>query len=189
MAPKCPNGVIIPPWGPTGRLLTLPGPVASVPWRCRITPLVRFWRCGGRRKGTRMEIGLYAESAGLSSLNETLPRARNLGITRIELATGGQNPRPFLDVERLLESQPARRELLQQLADHGMTLSALNVSAFPLHPRLGRDHTDLTRATMRLAGELGVDRIVAQSGVPGDAPGSTVPNWVVYPWPDDMRDT
>jgi sugar phosphate isomerase/epimerase len=136
-----------------------------------------------------MEIGLYAESAGLASLDETLPRARDLGITRIELATGGQNPRPFLDVERLLESQPARRELLQQLADYGMTLSALNVSAFPLHPRLGRDHTDLTRATMRLAEELGVDRIVAQSGVPGDAPSATIPNWVVYPWPDDMRDT
>ena len=54
-----------------------------------------------------MEIGLYAESAGLSSLDETLPRARDLGITRIELSTGGQNHQPFLDVDQLLESDSA----------------------------------------------------------------------------------
>jgi sugar phosphate isomerase/epimerase len=136
-----------------------------------------------------MEIGLYAESAGLSSLDETLPRARDLGITRIELATGGQNPRPFLDVDKLLASKSEQREILSKLSDHGMSLSALNISAFPLHPRVGSDHTELTRKTMRLAGELGVDRVIAQSGVPGDAPGSSVPNWVTYPWPDDMLDT
>jgi hypothetical protein len=67
-----------------------------------------------------MEIGLYAESAGLSSLDETLPRARDLGIARIELATGGQNPRPFLDVDTLLGSKKARNEILQKLIDHGM---------------------------------------------------------------------
>jgi sugar phosphate isomerase/epimerase len=135
-----------------------------------------------------MEIGLYAESAGLASLDETLACARDLGITRIELATGGQNPRPFLDVDELLGSKPARRELLLKLGEYGMTLSALNISAFPLHPRVGADHTELTRKTMRLAGELGVDRIIAQSGTPGDAPGSSAPNWVTYPWPNDMLD-
>ncbi|MBA2596799.1 MAG: sugar phosphate isomerase/epimerase [Chloroflexota bacterium] len=136
-----------------------------------------------------MEIGLYAESAGLSSLAETLPRARDLGITRIELSTGGQNAEPFVDVSALLESEPRRRALLDKLGAHGMSLSALNISAFPLHPTLGDAHTELTRQTMRLAGELGVDRIIAQSGAPGDAPESSVPNWVTYPWPDEMRDT
>src|SRR5215211_6270283 len=136
-----------------------------------------------------MEIGLYAESAGLSSLAQTLPRARDLGITRIELSTGGQESKPFLDPDALLESESDRRALLDTIANHGMSLSALNVSAFPLHPRLGAAHVELTRKTMRLAGELGVDRIIAQSGAPGDAPGSSVPNWITYPWPEDMRDT
>src|SRR5215207_2108670 len=99
-------------------------------------PLIRLWRRSpGRRKGTCMEIGLYAESAGLSSLDETLARARDLGISRIELSTGGQNPEPFLDVDALLESESGRRALLETISDHGMSLSALNVSAFPLHPR------------------------------------------------------
>jgi sugar phosphate isomerase/epimerase len=136
-----------------------------------------------------VEIGLYAESAGLSSLDETLARARDLGLTRIELSTGGQAERPFLDVDALLASAEERRALLDKLADHGLTLSALNVSAFPLHPVVGAAHTVLTRQTMRLAGELGVDRIIAQSGAPGDAPGSSVPNWVTYPWPEEMRQT
>ena len=66
-----------------------------------------------------MEIGLYAESAGLSSLGETLARARELGISRIELSTGGQNAEPFVDVDVLLESKSARRALLETIADHG----------------------------------------------------------------------
>ena len=134
-----------------------------------------------------MEIGLYAESAGLGTLGETLERAEALGISWMELATGGQTERPFLDVDRLLQSEQARRALLDELDGHGVRLSALNVSAFPLHPRLGSDHVDLTRKTLRLAGLLGVDRIVTQSGAPGDGEGATVPNWVSYPWPEDMR--
>ncbi len=136
-----------------------------------------------------MEIGLYAESAGLATLQETIERATSLGVTRFELATGGQAERPFLDVDRLLASADARRALLDQLAAGGLRLSALNASAFPLHPRLGADHVVLTRKTMRLAGLLGVDRIVTQSGVPGDGAGASVPNWVSYAWPEDMRDT
>lgn len=136
-----------------------------------------------------MEIGLYAESAGLATLQETIERAAALGVTRVELATGGQAERPFLDVDSLLASADARRTLLDQLAAAGVRLSALNASAFPLHPRLGPSHVELTRKTMQLAGLLGVNRIVTQSGAPGDAPGSSVPNWVSYPWPDDMRDT
>jgi sugar phosphate isomerase/epimerase len=42
---------------------------------------------------------------------------------------------------------------------------------------------------MQLAGALGLDRIIAQSGAPGDAPGSAVPNWITYPWPEEMLDT
>ena len=136
-----------------------------------------------------MEIGLYAESAGLSTLDETLPRMAALGITRIELGTGGQNDAPFLDVDALRGSGEARRALMAKLAGHGVRLSALNISAFPLHPKKGAAHTELTRKTMRLAGLLGVDRIIVQSGVPGDAPESVIPHWVAYSWPPDLLET
>jgi sugar phosphate isomerase/epimerase len=56
--------------------------------------------------------------------------------------------------------------------DHaGLGLSALNVSGNPLHPKpevATRHDTDLRNA-VRLAAQLGVDRIVAMSGCPGAA--------------------
>jgi sugar phosphate isomerase/epimerase len=135
-----------------------------------------------------MEIGLYAESAGLATLEETLAAIADLGITRIEFSTGGQCPTPFLDVDQLLFSSQARDELVHALTDAGLNLSALNISAFPLHPTRGAEHTDLTRKTIQLAGLLGVERIVTQSGTPGDLAGSSLPNWLAYPWPEDMLD-
>ncbi len=135
-----------------------------------------------------MEIGLYAETAGLATLDETLERAAALGITRVELTTGGQARRAFLDADRLLGNPAARTELLRQIESRGLRLSALNASAFPLHPRLGPAHAELIRTTFRLAGLLGVDRVVTQSGTPGDGPGARVPNWVVSPWPEEMRE-
>ncbi|HEU0114384.1 MAG TPA: sugar phosphate isomerase/epimerase, partial [Thermomicrobiales bacterium] len=135
-----------------------------------------------------MDIGLFLESTGLPTLDEALDRAAAAGITRVELATGGQCERPFLDLEALLASDAARRDLLAKLAGYGVRFSALNASAFPLHPRLGPAHAEVIRGTIRLAGLLGVDRIVVQSGVGGDAPGSSAPNWVVYSWPPEMLD-
>jgi sugar phosphate isomerase/epimerase len=78
--------------------------------------------------------------------------------------------------------------LQRSLADNGVRLSALNISAFPLHPRIGNVQTELIRKTIQLAGLLGVERIVTQSGTPGDSDASTVPNWLAYPWPEDMLD-
>ena len=135
-----------------------------------------------------MDIGLYAESVRLPSLEETLRSASALGISWVELSTGGQAPSPFLDVDRLLASPGARSELLAMLHRWGLRLSALNAGAFPLHPRLGQAYVELTRKTFRLANLLGVDRVVTQSGVPGDADGSRVPNWICYPWPAEMLD-
>ncbi len=135
-----------------------------------------------------MEIGLFLESTGLPTLDEAIDRAASAGITRVEMTTGGQADHPYLDLDRLLASEAARRELLTKLAGYGMRFSALNASAFPLHPRLGPAHAEVIRGTIRLAGLLGVDRVVVQSGVGGDAPGSGAPNWVVYSWPPEMLD-
>lgn len=135
-----------------------------------------------------MQIGLFAESAGMNDFDATLERMSELGIRRIELSTGGQDEFPYLDAPALLKSKEARHELLRKLDAHGVAFSAINASAFPLHPTIGAAHAELIRDAIRLAGELGVDRVVVQSGTPGDGPGATLPNWVAYPWPSDMMD-
>ncbi len=135
-----------------------------------------------------MQIGLYAESAGMNDFDAVLKRMSALGIRRIELSTGGQETYPYLDAPKLLKSKKARKELTAKLEAHGLKLSAINASAFPLHPTIGADHTEVIRNAIRLAGELGTDRVVVQSGTPGDGPNAVLPNWVAYSWPPDMLD-
>src|SRR2546430_10891721 len=55
------------------------------------------------------------------------------------------------------------------IEDAGLGISALNVSGNPLHPNpdLALRHDADLRQAIRLAAELGVDRIVAMSGCPG----------------------
>jgi sugar phosphate isomerase/epimerase len=50
---------------------------------------------------------------------------------------------------------------------------------------VGDEHLALMRATFRLAGELGVDKVVTMSGCPGDTPASRTINWITYPWPPE----
>jgi sugar phosphate isomerase/epimerase len=135
-----------------------------------------------------MEIGLFAESAGMKSLDATLERMTNLGVKRIEMSVGGQDEFPFLDAPKLLQDKHARDELMKKLDAHGVSFSAINASSFPLHPTLGGEHAELIRNAVRLAGQIGVERIVVQSGCPGDGPAAELPNWVAYPWPIDMMD-
>jgi sugar phosphate isomerase/epimerase len=53
---------------------------------------------------------------------------------------------------------------------------------------MGERHRKEMEQTIRLAGEIGVKKIVTMSGLPPAAPGDTVPNWLVYTksWPDEM---
>ena len=69
----------------------------------------------------------------------------------------------------------------------GSQISALNCSGNPLHPgEEGRQHDRVTRETIRLAGLLGVERVVMMSGCPG-APGDAYPNWITVQWPAETR--
>jgi sugar phosphate isomerase/epimerase len=72
--------------------------------------------------------------------------------------------------------------------DHGIAISALNCSGNPLHPgESGRKHDEVTRKTIKLAGLLGVGRVVMMSGCPG-APGDSHANWITTQWPPEVRD-
>ncbi len=132
-----------------------------------------------------MEIGLYTDSLGHLPFEEMLDVAAASGVTAIEIATGGQSRAPHLDVDALLAGAPARAAFLDAFASRGLRIAALNCSAWPMHPVVGEAHSVLIDKTLRLAGELGVSKIVSMSGCPGDGRDATTINWVWYPWPDD----
>jgi sugar phosphate isomerase/epimerase len=128
---------------------------------------------------------MYTDSVKDLSFEAALDVAARIGATGIEIATGGQSSAPHLQIDSLLADPAARDPFVQAFTSRGLRIAALNCSAWPLHPVHGDRHVELIRATFRLAGELGVRKIVTMSGNPGDGAGSTAVNFTWYPWPDD----
>lgn len=134
-----------------------------------------------------MELGLYTDSLPEHTLEAALDVAARIGATAIEIATGGQSSAPHLELDALLTGADRRATFAAAFERRGLRIAALNCSAWPMHPVHGDAHVALIRSTIRLAGELGVRKIVTMSGCPGDGPASSTIDFVWYPWPEDAR--
>jgi sugar phosphate isomerase/epimerase len=132
-----------------------------------------------------LELGLYTDSVKDQSFESALDLAARIGATGIEIATGGQSSAPHLRIDALLADGGKRASFARAFASRGLRVAALNCSAWPLHPVHGERHVELIRSTIRLAGELGIRKLVTMSGNPGDGPASTAVNFTWYPWPDE----
>jgi sugar phosphate isomerase/epimerase len=134
-----------------------------------------------------MELGLYTDSLPDHTFEQALDVAARVGATGIEIAAGGQSGAPHLDIDALLADAGRRTAFGAAFERRGLHIAALNCSAWPMHPVHGDAHVSLIRSTIRLAGELGVRKIVTMSGCPGDGPASSTIDFVWYPWPEDAR--
>jgi len=111
-----------------------------------------------------------------------------VGIETIELSTGNWSNAPHADLDNLLGSAAARRELTEKIESRGLVLESFNCSGNPVHPgEEGPQHDAVTRKTIELAAEMGIERIVMMSGCPG-APGDKYPNWITVAWPPYTKD-
>jgi sugar phosphate isomerase/epimerase len=132
-----------------------------------------------------MRIGLVTDSLADLPLDKLLATAAGMGIAMLEFGCGNWSSAPHLELDAMLESAPARQDFLAKLRGHGLALSALNCSGNPLHPgEHGARHRAVTSKTIRLAGMLGVERVVMMSGCPG-GPGDANANWVTTCWPPE----
>jgi sugar phosphate isomerase/epimerase len=120
-------------------------------------------------------------------LSEAADFAADAGITALEVAAGGHSNAPHMDIAELLKARAKRAQFADTITSRGLSLNAINCSADPLHPRRGHAHLRLIKDSIRLAGELGVRKIVTMSGCPGDSPQAPTINWIWFPWPDDMQ--
>ncbi len=122
---------------------------------------------------------------------EVLERCIRWGIRSVEFGTGNFSPAPHVDLQALLRDHAEREKLVREVRDRGLTISALNCSGNPLHPRpeVARHHSQVVRDTVALAGLLEVDTVVTMSGCPGTPGGGDVPNWVVSTWPPEFVET
>ena len=102
----------------------------------------------------------------------------------IEVGAGGYAPNPHCDVHALLASEQARREWLALLDRYDIGLDALNAWGNPVHPDpdLARQHDQALRQAIRLATELGADRVIAMAGCPGGSATDSTPHFGAGGW-------
>jgi sugar phosphate isomerase/epimerase len=126
---------------------------------------------------------------GTLSFTEMLDKCVKLGVEGVEMTGGGWSRAPHFRADELLADKALLKSKLREIKARGLEIAALNCSANPLDPgELGKRHRKEMEDTIRLAGEIGVKKIVTMSGLPEAAPGDMVPNWFVYTksWPDEM---
>jgi sugar phosphate isomerase/epimerase len=132
-----------------------------------------------------MRIGVLTALYQNLPLPEVLDKVREMGITAVELGTGGFGPATHIDLERLLEDEGAREATQKELDDRGMFISALSCHANPIHPdpKVAAQADELYRKTVRLAQLMEIPVVNTFSGLPAGTAGDQSPNWVTCPWP------
>lgn len=133
-----------------------------------------------------MILCLHMDCLGALAFEDALDVAAGLGIEAVEVAAGGHSSAPHMRLDELLRDRAARTRFAEAIASRGLQLNAINCSSDPLHPRHGAEHLALIKDSIRLAGEFGVEKIVAMSGCPGDSPRARTVNWIWFPWSDEM---
>ncbi|WP_413250099.1 sugar phosphate isomerase/epimerase family protein [Sinomonas flava] len=132
-----------------------------------------------------MKLGVYNAILHDRSLPEALKVIADLGLTGIEINTGGFLPAVHVPTfDEILVSDAARDDYLGIFEGTGVGIAGLNCNGNPLHPKpeIGQKHAEDIRRSIRLAERLGQTRVVTMSGLPGGEPGATVTNWVVNAW-------
>ena len=133
-----------------------------------------------------LRIGVVLEAFPDWSLEQVMQWLRREApdITDLEIGAGGYAPHPHCDVDTLLTSDQARTAYLDGIARHGLRIDALNAWGNPLHPDpgLAAEHDGAIRNAIRLATQLGVDRVVALAGCPAAAPGDQAPHFGAGGW-------
>lgn len=132
-----------------------------------------------------MQLGVYNAILHDRSLPEALKVIGDLGLTGIEINTGGFLPAVHVPTfDDILESDTARDDYLGLFEGTGVKIAGLNCNGNPLHPNaaIGHKHAEDIRRSIRLANRLGQNRVVTMSGLPGSEPGTKQVNWVVNAW-------
>ena len=132
-----------------------------------------------------MQIGFITDSLKEFSFDKVLIYSAQHKIDYLEFGCGNYSSAPHINLDELVNSKKKRTDFLSKLNDHGLHISALNCSGNQLKPGLGgRKHDRVVRKTMKLANQLGIDRIVMMSGLPG-GPGDKNPNWIITASPKE----
>jgi len=133
-----------------------------------------------------MKLGFVTDSLGAMSFDEVLDNAVRLGVSGLEVNTGGWSTAPHFDLGAMKSDAGARKRFLDAFADRGLELIALNANGNPLHPTQP-EQAECLKDTIRIAGDMGIKTVVTMSGLPAGQEGDLMPNWVVSSWPPETQ--
>ena len=138
-----------------------------------------------------MKIGLYTDSLAHLPFEAMLDWCAANDLESVEIGTGNFSPSPHANLANLLASSAARSEFLGAVARRGLQLSAFNCSGNVLDGNLERRSRSqqVFYDTVKLAEALGIPRVVAMSGCPGEgSPTGKFPNWVTSTWQPEYQE-
>ena len=138
-----------------------------------------------------MKLGVYTAVLHDRSLREALETIASLGLEGAEINAGGFLPTPHLPVKELLSGEVSPQEYLKVFDETGVSIAGLNCNGNPLHadPEVGPEDAEDLRNAIKVAGLLGVDRVVTMSGLPAAHAGGQWPAWHVNTWDSGYLDS
>lgn len=137
-----------------------------------------------------MQIGVLTSLYHDRPIEAVLDQVKAMGITAVEIGTGAYAASTHLNLDLLLDNEPARQAYCHEIHDRGMIISALSCHGNPLHPNreIAHQADEIFRKTVHLANLIKVPVVNTFSGLPAGCEGDRMPNWVTCPWPPDFLD-
>jgi sugar phosphate isomerase/epimerase len=135
-----------------------------------------------------MHLGVMASGIAALGWDKALAFSRQLGLDRIEIPCGVYPKHHLIPAEEVLDNPARQRQIKDDLARAGLSISAIGCAGNPVHPDpdQARRFEQAHDLAVRLAAQLGVDVVCCFSGCPGGARGDRTPNWVTCPWPTEF---
>jgi sugar phosphate isomerase/epimerase len=135
-----------------------------------------------------MKLGIMASGIAALGWDKALTYCKELGLEAIEIPCGAYAKNRLMPPEEVLDNSSRQQKIKDDLARHGLILSALSCHGNCVHPDAdeAQKHLLAHDLTVRLAVQLGVGVVNTFSGCPGGAPGDRSPNWITCPWPPEF---
>jgi sugar phosphate isomerase/epimerase len=134
-----------------------------------------------------MKLGFVSDSLGDLTFDALLDNAARMGVSGVEVNTGGWSTAPHFDLKTMKASADARRAFTMAFESRGLEVISLNANGNPLHPTQP-EQGECLKDTIRVAGEMGIKTVCTMSGLPAGRDGDLMPNWVVCSWPPETRE-
>jgi sugar phosphate isomerase/epimerase len=134
-----------------------------------------------------MKLGFVSASLGDLTFDALLDNAARMGVSGVEVNTGGWSTAPHFDLKTMKASADARRAFTMAFESRGLEVISLNANGNPLHPTQP-EQGECLKDTIRVAGEMGIKTVCTMSGLPAGRDGDLMPNWVVCSWPPETRE-